>query len=279
MILNRKNSRAICPAEIIFCRCGLFVVASAAAFVIVVMMVVVAAFTFVVVMMVVTAFTFVIMFMMMVVITFALMIMVVMLMLVVVAAAAASFTVLVFMMVVMVVSVIMVAAAVTVWFVSCVQIACQQSSYCSICITGNTCIYFDISIIQSNSCTHAHAAADQCGNTGFCQVACQCAVTEAVVSDYFAGNNCTVFYGINLKLFGTTEVLENLTVFVSYCNFHTVIPPHSDSGGSCSPVLCLHTKYNYRRRYEVRGFHTMPVPVFCGHSRKWTAPLFWPYPC
>lgn len=191
------------------------------------------------------------------------MIMVVMFMVVVVTAAATAFAVFMIMMMVMMI---------TVWLISCIQSACQQSGYCSICITGNSCINFDISVIQSNSCTHAHAAADQCGDTGLCQVACQRAVAKTIVSDYFAGNNCAVFYGINLKLFGTSEVLENLTVFVSYCNFHTVIPPHSDSGGSCSPVLCLHTKYNFRLQCEAGGFHTEPVPVSGGHFHRWPAP-------
>ena len=118
------------------------------------------------------------------------MIMVVMFMVVVVTAAATAFAVFMIMMMVMMI---------TVWLVSCVQSACQQSGYCSICITGNSCINFDICVIQSNSCTHAHAAADQCGDTGLCQVACQRAVAKTIVSDYFAGNNCAVLYGINLN--------------------------------------------------------------------------------
>ena len=166
----------------------------------------------------------------------------------VVMSAAAAFAMMVVMIVVMSASTVMVVVVVmmvmsasaafavfmvvmmvvTVRFVVCIQLACQQCSNCSVCITGNACIYFNICIVQCDSCTHTHAAADQCTNTMLCQVACQCAVAEAVGSDDLAGNHCTVFYFINLKVFSPSEMLKNLTVFVSYCNFHKCNPPDYD---------------------------------------------------
>ena len=200
-------------------------VAAAAAFVtvfvVVVMLVVVMVFMFVVMMVTAaTAFAVFVVVIMMVVMVFMSVVM-----------SAVTFMLMlmfVVMMVVMVFVIMMVAAAAAVWFIACVKSACQQSGNCCIRIAGNTGIYFNISIVQSNSCTHAHAAADQCGNTCFCQVACQCAVTETIGSDYFSGYNGTFFDGVYLELFGASEMLENLSVFISYCNFHSVIPPSVD---------------------------------------------------
>ena len=96
----------------------------------------------------------------------------------VVAATAAAFAVLVIVVMIRVMMVVMSAAAfmimvmmvvmVAVGFVACIQSASQQGSYCSIRVTGNACVNFDVSVVQSDSRTHTHAAADQCGYTGFC---------------------------------------------------------------------------------------------------------------
>ena len=37
------------------------------------------------------------------------------------------------------------------------------------------------------------------------------------------GNDLTVLYRVDLKLLGMSEVLKNLSVFISYCNFHKFI--------------------------------------------------------
>ena len=100
-----------------------------------------------------------IMVMMVIMSAAAFMIMVMMVVMVMVTAASAAFAMFV---------VVMMVVMVAVGFVACIQSASQQGSYCSIRVTGNACVNFDVSVVQSDSRTHTHAAADQCGYTGFC---------------------------------------------------------------------------------------------------------------
>ena len=100
------------------------------------------------------------------------------------------------------------------------QRTCQEGLHSLVGIAADTAVDLDVGILQCKAGAAANATADEHVHSQTLQEACQCAVTEAVVSDYFAGNNCTVFYDINLKLFGTSEVLENLTVFIRNRNFH-----------------------------------------------------------
>jgi len=51
----------------------------------------------------------------------------------------------------------------------------------------------------------------------------KCSVTAAVGINYFAVYDFSVFCGINLKLLCVTEVQKDLSVFVSYCNFHCIV--------------------------------------------------------
>ena len=48
-------------------------------------------------------------------------------------------------------------------------------------------------------------------------------MTAAVSIDHFAIDDFSVLGGINLKLFGMAEVLEDLSVLISYCNLHCAV--------------------------------------------------------
>ena len=52
------------------------------------------------------------------------------------------------------------------------------------------------------------------------QEACQCAVTAAVGVNNFRMDDFAVRNFIKLELFGVTEMLKNLTVFIGNCKFH-----------------------------------------------------------
>ena len=66
----------------------------------------------------------------------------------------------------------------------------------------------------------ADAAADQGVNTVFRQKSCQCAVAASVGIHDRGACDLLIFDGIDLKLFCVSEMLEYVSVFVSYCNFH-----------------------------------------------------------
>ena len=98
--------------------------------------------------------------------------------------------------------------------------SCQERSYLSIRISGCTGVKSDACLCQGISCSAADAAADQNLNAMGCKEACKCTVAAAVGIHYLAGEDLSVLRLINLKLFGVSEMLENLSVFVSNCNFH-----------------------------------------------------------
>lgn len=53
-------------------------------------------------------------------------------------------------------------------------------------------------------------------------------MAAAVYINYLAAYDLTVFYIIKLKLPGMSEMLEYLTVLISYCNSHIYHHPKSD---------------------------------------------------
>ncbi len=104
-----------------------------------------------------------------------------------------------------------------------IQLSFQKSCYCSICAAGHTAIQLDTCCCQRSLCATADAAANQhicvqcCENTG------QRAVPTSVGIHNLGSNNGIVLHLIDLKLFGVAEVLEDLSVFVSYCNSHLTV--------------------------------------------------------
>ena len=48
------------------------------------------------------------------------------------------------------------------------------------------------------------------------------AVTASVRVRNLGRNDLTVLYCVDLKLLGVSEVLKDLSVFISYCNFHNI---------------------------------------------------------
>ena len=66
----------------------------------------------------------------------------------------------------------------------------------------------------------ADAAADQNINILFSQHSGKRSVALAVGGKHDRGDNAVVFHRVHLELFGLSEMLENFSVFVCYCNFH-----------------------------------------------------------
>ena len=87
--------------------------------------------------------------------------------------------------------------------------------------TGNPAVELDSRLSQRILCPHADAAADQCIRLRCFQEAGQCAVPAAVGWYDLLRDNFTVLHIVELELLRVTEMLEDLSVFVSYCDSHT----------------------------------------------------------
>jgi len=101
--------------------------------------------------------------------------------------------------------------------------AAKQCFDCGITGTANATVKLDSSLGKCHLCTTADAAANKSIYAKHRKQACKCSVTAAVGVNHFAFYNCSILCGINLKLLGVTEVLKDLPIFVSYCNFHCAV--------------------------------------------------------
>ena len=91
--------------------------------------------------------------------------------------------------------------------------------------TGNPAVELDPRLSQRILCPHADAAADQCVRLRCFQEAGQCAVPAAVGGNYLLRYNSSTLHIIELELLGVAEMLENLSVFISYCDSHCITVP------------------------------------------------------
>ena len=99
----------------------------------------------------------------------------------------------------------------------------KQCFDCGIRRATNTAVKFDSCLCQCHLCSAADAAANKSINTERRKKSCQCSVTATIGVNHFTIYNFSAFYCVNPKLLGMTEVLKDLSVFISYCNFHIVI--------------------------------------------------------
>lgn len=98
--------------------------------------------------------------------------------------------------------------------------ACDECIDCCICIPADSTKKTDADLSECHLCTTADAAADQCIDTELHEETGERAVTTAVRIHDLCTNDFAVRYIVDLKLCGMSEVLENLSVFIGYCNSH-----------------------------------------------------------
>lgn len=89
-----------------------------------------------------------------------------------------------------------------------------------ICIAADTTEKADADLGECHLCTTTDATADQCIDTELHQETGERAVTTAVRIHDRLAYDLTIRHIVDLKLLGMTEVLENLAVFIGYCNSH-----------------------------------------------------------
>ena len=91
-------------------------------------------------------------------------------------------------------------------------------------ISLNAAEQLDSCLCQSRLRAAADPAANQHLHLQSGKHACKRTVSAAVGINDFRGEDFAVLYVVNLKLPGMTEVLKDLSIFISYRNFHFCLP-------------------------------------------------------
>ena len=94
---------------------------------------------------------------------------------------------------------------------------------CCVARTADTAVELDARLRKSHLCATADPAADQYRYILLCEKSRKRTVTATVRIHDRCGNNLTVLDCVDLELLGVTEMLKDLSVFVSNCNFHIFI--------------------------------------------------------
>ena len=105
------------------------------------------------------------------------------------------------------------------------QIASQEVCDCCIGVTAAAAVKLNTSLGQSHLGTTTDTAADQNICIECAQNTCQSAVAAAIGVYYFGSDDVAILHFVNLELLGVTEMLEDLTAGVSYCDSHDIFAP------------------------------------------------------
>ena len=89
--------------------------------------------------------------------------------------------------------------------------------------TADTAVEFDARLRKRHLCATADTSADENVSTDDRQKSHKCSVSLTVGVDYFRGYDRIILNLINLELLRVTEMLKDLSVFVSNCYFHAFI--------------------------------------------------------
>ena len=89
--------------------------------------------------------------------------------------------------------------------------------------TADTAVELDARLRKSHLCATADTSADENVSADDRQKSRKCSVSLTVGVDYFRGYDRIILNLINLELLRVTEMLKDLSVFVSNCYFHAFI--------------------------------------------------------
>ena len=101
-----------------------------------------------------------------------------------------------------------------------VQGAAEEQFHSLVRVTGYASVNGNAGFHQSIAGTAADAAADQHVDALLTQQTGQSTVAAAIGVQNLGGNNLALSHFIDLELGGVAEVLEDVAVFISNCDFH-----------------------------------------------------------
>lgn len=135
-----------------------------------------------------------------------------------------------------------------------IRIIIQRSGSKRLCRFISRSLYagikLDPGICQSHLCAHADAAANQSINFGGIQKSCQCAIAAAVGVNNLFSCDFSVLNVIQLELLGMSEMLENLSVFIS------------DGDSHCVDFFLHYCLIEFdRRKFTATACNQQPLPV------------------
>ena len=90
-------------------------------------------------------------------------------------------------------------------------------------VARNASVELDSGLCEGVLLSASDSSADKRVDALRLQKSCQRSVAASLCSDYLCLSNLSVLYLVYLKLLGMTEMLKDLTVFVSYCYFHDLL--------------------------------------------------------
>lgn len=102
------------------------------------------------------------------------------------------------------------------------KIAGNKSIYRFIGITADTAVELYSVFCQRHLCAATNAAANKCICFYSGEYAGQCTVAGAVGIYKLCFNDFAVFNIVQFELLGVTEMLKDVSVFVSYCDSHNI---------------------------------------------------------
>ena len=104
------------------------------------------------------------------------------------------------------------------------QLALQIGFHCFVSAAGGSRYDFHACFCQSVLRAGTQAAADQNVNSVIRKKTGQGTMAQTVIADHLAGDDLAVFDLIDLKLFCSSEMLEDVSILISCCNFHSCSP-------------------------------------------------------
>jgi hypothetical protein len=104
-----------------------------------------------------------------------------------------------------------------------IQLIGKECAYRLITGAADTAKQLDAGTRKSHLCAASDTAADKYRYVLLREKSRQRTVTATARADHLGGYYRSVFHRIDFKLLGVSEMLKDLSVFISYCNFHYVI--------------------------------------------------------
>ncbi len=154
------------------------------------------------------------------------------------------------------------------------QCALQQSLNSCVCVTLDTTVELDASVVQSRLSAAADAAADQYIGTELPENCGQGSVASSVCAADPGIYDLAILYGVDFKLLRVAEVLKNLAVFIRDCDFHNKnlqIFHFSLYGSTDNRKKQMSTEPRLRGHRFSSSFPACSVvsfAAFCGWSRR-----------